>query len=90
MFTKNGFAVIVLSILFSLKIAVYINRLRYSYLFHSMLTFLLICPIPALEKTIDPRNTACMPAVKIFSALDLNKFSKTLNIKFQTSLQVHI
>ncbi len=36
---------------------------------HSMLKFLLICPTPALEKNFDPRNTAGMPAVKIFFRL---------------------
>ncbi len=47
-----------------------------------MFKFLLICPTPALEKNFDPRNTQCMPVVKNFFALDLNKFPENLNIEF--------
>jgi len=31
------------------------------------------CPIPALGPNFNPRNTQCIPAVKIFACLDLKQ-----------------
>ena len=44
-------------------------------LFNSMFKFLLIFPTPALEKNFDPRNTSCIPAVKIFFRLGFEQIS---------------
>jgi hypothetical protein len=43
-----------------------------------MVKFLLICPTSALEKIFDPRNTHCMPAVKIFFRLEFEQISEKL------------
>jgi hypothetical protein len=43
------------------------------------------CPISASGSNFNPRNTTCIPVVKIFAFLDLEQklaFSKDLNIPF--------
>jgi hypothetical protein len=56
---------------------------------YSMFKFLLIFPTPALEKNFDPQNTPCIPAVNFFSALDLNKFPKNLNIELYVNVELN-
>jgi KDO2-lipid IV(A) lauroyltransferase len=43
-----------------------------------MFKFLLIFPTPALEKKFNPRNTSCIPAVKIFFRLGFEQISSKL------------
>ncbi|MBU4009280.1 MAG: hypothetical protein KJ882_00830, partial [Proteobacteria bacterium] len=45
----------------------------YSYIIESQFQNVPFWPISALGKNYNPRNTLCIPAVKIFARLDLDQ-----------------
>jgi len=51
----------------------------------------LFCPIFALGSNFNPRNTICIPVVKIFAFLDLEQISVDFEIEnFETASNIKI
>jgi len=63
----------------------YFNYIRQKDCFKSQFQNVPFCPISASGSNFNPRNTTCIPVVKIFAFLDLEQISVDFEIEhFET------